>query len=66
MGYRLFVDASTPFIDKHHALRDCYAAMARGEPDPLIGSDTRGEQRVVHETIGLEAMLAIEKRTVER
>jgi 2-methylisocitrate lyase-like PEP mutase family enzyme len=66
LGYRLFVDASTPFMAMHHALRDCYAAMARGEPDPLIGSDTRGEQRVVHETIGLEAMLAIEKRTVER
>ena len=42
------------------------AAMAQGEADPLVGADTRGEQRVVHETIGLDAMLAIEKRTVER
>jgi methylisocitrate lyase len=66
LGYRLFVDASTPFMAMHHALRQCYAALARGEADPLIGADTRGEQHVVHETIGLDAMLAIEKRTVER
>jgi methylisocitrate lyase len=62
----LFVDASTPFMAMHHALRGCYAALARGEADPLVGADTRGEQRVVHETIGLDAMLAIERRTVER
>jgi methylisocitrate lyase len=66
LGYRLFVDASTPFMAMHHALRQCYAAMARGEADPLIGADTRDEQRRVHETIGLETMLAVEKRTVER
>jgi hypothetical protein len=50
----------------HHALRQCYAALAQGESDPLVGADTRDEQRVVHATIGLDAMLAIEKRTVER
>ena len=66
LGYRLFVDASTPFMAMHHALRACYAAMARGESDPLIGADTRTEQHIVHETIGLDAMLAIEKRTVEK
>ncbi len=66
LGYRLFVDASTPFMAMHHALKQCYAAMARTEPDPLIGSDTRTEQNLVHETIGLADMLAIEKRTVER
>ena len=66
LGYRLFVDASTPFMAMHHALRQCYAALARGEVDPRIGADTRREQRVVHETIGLDAMLAVEKQTVER
>ena len=46
--------------------RGFYAALAHGESDPLVGADTREEQRVVHATIGLDAMLAIEKRTVER
>jgi hypothetical protein len=43
--------------------------MARGEPDPLLGPDpnaARDEQRAIHATIDLEAMLAIERRTVER
>ena len=31
-----------------------------------IGGDARGEQDRVHETIDLEAMLEIERRTVER
>jgi 2-methylisocitrate lyase-like PEP mutase family enzyme len=66
LGYRLFVDASTPFMAMHHALRQSYAAMAKGDSDPLIGTDTRNEQKIVHETIGLDAMLAIEKQTVER
>ena len=41
----------------------------KGEPDPLLGPDpnaARDEQRAIHETIDLEAMLAIERRTVER
>ncbi len=66
IGYRLFVDAQTPLMVMHHALAQCYAAMKSGQPDPLIGSDARAEQDRVHETIGLEAMLEIERRTVER
>lgn len=66
IGYRLFVDPTTPLMAMHRALRDCYAAMKEGKPDPLIGADVHAEQLVVHETIGLESLLAIERRTVER
>jgi 2-methylisocitrate lyase-like PEP mutase family enzyme len=69
LGYRLIVDAVTPLLAAHRALRQSYAAMARGEPDPLIGSDpaaAREEQEKIHEAIGLVAMLDIERRTVER
>lgn len=66
LGYRLFVDAQTPLMAMHHALEQCYAAIKAGQPDPLIGADAHAEQNRVHDTIGLEAMLEIERRTVER
>lgn len=66
IGYRLFVDPMTPLMAMHRALRDCYASMKAGRPDPLIGNDTAGEQEILHETIGLETLLAIERRTVEK
>jgi 2-methylisocitrate lyase-like PEP mutase family enzyme len=66
LGYRLFVDPTTPLMVMHRALRQCYAAMKAGQPDPLIGTDTRGEQHILHETIDLETLLEIERRTVER
>ncbi|MET0568291.1 MAG: isocitrate lyase/PEP mutase family protein [Hyphomicrobiaceae bacterium] len=67
LGYRLLIDASTPLMAAHRALRQCYAALAANEPDPLLGaSGNKSEERIVHETIGLEHMLEIERRTVER
>lgn len=67
LGYVLVTDASTPLMAMHKALRECYAAMARGEADPNLGpGGAKAEQERVHETIGLDHMLAIEKRTVER
>lgn len=67
LGYRLFVDGSTPLMAAHKALRQCYAALAEDRPDPLLGpGGNKAEQEKVHETIGLEHMLEIERRTVER
>jgi methylisocitrate lyase len=67
LGYRLLIDASTPLMAAHKALRQCYAALAANEPDPLLGTGgNKSEERIVHETIGLERMLEIERRTVER
>jgi len=66
MGYRLIVDPVTPLLAMHRALRDCYAALMQGNADPLLGTEGRKEQERMHETIGLERMLEIERRTVER
>lgn len=66
MGYRLFVDPVTPLLAMHRALRNSYAALARGEADPLIGAEGAAEQREIHATIELETLLAIERRTTER
>lgn len=66
LGYRLVCDASTPLMAMHKALRDCYAAMANGEPPPNLGrGGAKAEQELVHQTIGLDAMLAVERATVE-
>ena len=66
LGYKLMVDATTPLLAMHRALRDAYTAMARGEPDPLVGSDRHAEQEEIHRTIDLDTLLEIERRTVER
>jgi 2-methylisocitrate lyase-like PEP mutase family enzyme len=66
MGYRLFVDPVMPLLAMHRALRQSYAALAEGRPDPLIGAEGGAEQVRMHETIDLEALLAIERRTTER
>jgi methylisocitrate lyase len=67
LGYRLICDASTPLMAMHKALRDCYAAMARDEIDPILGEGgAKAEQEKVHHTIGLQAMLSVERNTVER
>lgn len=57
---------TAPLIVTHRALRQCYAAMKAGEPDPLVGIDTHGEQHALHATIYLATLLPIERRTVER
>lgn len=67
LGYKLIVDASTPLMAAHKVWRETYAAMARGEPAPNLGAGgAKAEQEVLHKTIGLDQMLAIEKRTVEK
>ncbi|MCG7400352.1 isocitrate lyase/PEP mutase family protein [Caballeronia zhejiangensis] len=66
LGYKLVVDAVTPFFARQKALRLCYEALANGLPDPTVGGELGNEAELTHEVIGLEAMLSIERRTVER
>jgi len=67
LGYRLLVDPSTPVLVLHQMLQRCYAAMKRGDGDSLLGAAAaRTEQEALHETIGLEQMLAVERATVEK
>jgi 2-methylisocitrate lyase-like PEP mutase family enzyme len=66
LGFRLIVDPTTPFLVMHNALRHCYAALAADKSDPLLGGEAGQEQAIVHQTIDLEAMLEIERQTVEK
>lgn len=66
MGFRLFVDPVMPLLAMHRALRQSYAALKEGRPDPTIGAEGHAEQQLMHETIGLEKLLDIERRTVEK
>jgi methylisocitrate lyase len=66
LGYRIVCDAITPFLARQHALRLCYEAMAQGVPDPTFGNAYKDEDRMVLQTIGIDRLLEIERRTVER
>jgi 2-methylisocitrate lyase-like PEP mutase family enzyme len=65
LGYKIVVDPVTPFLAHHKALRLSYEALAKGLPDPTLGTDYREEGRLVHQTIELEKLLDVERRTVE-
>lgn len=66
-GCRILVDPSNPFIAAYKAWKDCYESMARGMIDPgFTAEEGEAIQRDMFETIGLEKLLEIEKRTVER
>ena len=65
LGYRIVCDAITPFYARQKALRLAYEALAKGQPDPTVAGAYKDEDRWVHEAIGLDAMLEVERRTVE-
>jgi hypothetical protein len=51
----------------YKAVRDSYAALARGDVDPLLGpGGAVREMKLAHETTGLSRLLEIEKRTTKR
>ena len=51
----------------HRAMQGSYEALAKGVPDPIFAATTHKEEHhALHDTIGLDAMLAIEKATVEK
>jgi hypothetical protein len=48
-------------------MKQCYRAIADGESAALLAPEGMGrEQNELHRTIGLDAMLAIERETVEK
>jgi methylisocitrate lyase len=66
LGYALVVDSQTPLFAMVHAVRQAYAAIAQGLPDPVLGTGGPAEEKRIHQAIGLAEMLEIERRTVER
>ena len=67
LGYRLIADPLTPLIAAHDAWRDCYRGMA-GEFNNLDFPQDRihALQDALHDSIGLDRLLAVERATVER
>jgi 2-methylisocitrate lyase-like PEP mutase family enzyme len=67
LGFRLLVDAISPVLLFHKTMKQCYQAIANGESAGLFAPEGLGrEQNELHQTIGLDAMLAIERETVEK
>jgi len=68
LGYRVLVDAQGPLLAAFRAWRDCYRAMAEHDfNDPSIGkAGVHALQEEIHDVIGLEALLAVERATVEK
>jgi 2-methylisocitrate lyase-like PEP mutase family enzyme len=67
LGFRLLVDALSPVLLFHKTMKRCYQAIANGESASLFAPEGLGrEQNELHQTIGLEEMLAIERETVEK
>ena len=66
LGYRLLVDPMTAVLAVHKAMTETYRAIAAGVVNPLLGGRDREEHKALNRTIGLDSLLAIERRTVER
>lgn len=63
LGFRLLAEPQTPLLVAYRAWRQCYRALADGLDDP--GVDTAEVQRQIHDSIGMDDMLRIERETVE-
>ena len=67
LGFRLLVDAMTPVLLFHQTMKQCYEAIANGDSADLLAPQGLGHaQNELHRTIGLDAMLAVERETVEK
>lgn len=66
LGYRILASSISAYAF-HRAMKRSYACLMRGEPDPAFeGTTHHTEQDALHDTIGMKAMLAVEKATVEK
>lgn len=66
LGYRVVGVPVLPLLSLHKAVRSTYEHLARLEIDPAFGTNGADrELKRVHETIGLEYMLDIERRTLD-
>lgn len=65
LGFRLIIDAVNPLIALREALFRCYASIARGATDPTI-PNWRSHYEAIMKTVGLDRLLEIERRTVEK
>ena len=66
LGYRVLTVANTA-LAFHRAMKQTYEAIYGGEPNPVMaGTTNKAEQAALHQAIGFDALIAIEKATVEK
>ena len=66
LGYRILASSISAWAF-HRAMKQSYDCLARAEPDPLMAGTThKAEQQAIHQTIGMERLLAVERDTVEK
>jgi methylisocitrate lyase len=66
LGYRLAASSGSAFAAMVKAVRQNYECLANGEIDPLLGrGGVEPEMKAAQRTTGLEALVAIEKRTMK-
>jgi methylisocitrate lyase len=66
-GCRILLDPSNPFVAAYRAWKACYESMAKGMENPgFTAAEAEAIQKDMFETIGLEALLDIERRTYEK
>jgi methylisocitrate lyase len=69
LGFRMVIDPVTPLLASYQALKNAYAEMADFRPHVALANGAGGPSGILnslHDTIGLDTLLQIEKRTVER
>ena len=66
LGYRFIVDPMTPVLALHRAMRETYEALAGFKANPLLAEGFQAEHDALNRAINLEALLEIERQTVER
>ncbi len=66
LGYRILASSISAWAF-HRAMKQSYECLARGVPDPtMAGTTHKAEQHALHETIGMDKLLAVERQTVEK
>jgi 2-methylisocitrate lyase-like PEP mutase family enzyme len=67
LGYRLAASSGTSFAAMYKAVRQSMECLAEDRPDPFLGpGGAEKEMKRAHQTTGLDAMLAIERRTMKK
>ncbi len=67
-GYQLIVDFVSPLLASYVAMKKAYEDIYHGRPNELVKAAGGGEavHKMLHETIRLETLLDVERRTVEK
>ena len=66
LGYRILSVANTA-LAFHRAMKQTYDSIAHEEANPVMaGTTNREEQVALHQTVGFDELIAIEKATVEK